>query len=446
MSLYSFQQDAITKLQKESSRLVGDEQGLGKTVTAIELDRKDRQVAAQNIRKTLIVAPLSVLDVWERHLKEWGCNIPIYRINPKSRTKFVKALHNKDSAYYVMHWDALRLIPELRKATWFHVIADECHRAKNRKAQQTRALKRIKAQYKTGLSGTPAHDKPDDLWSILNWLHPSTYTSYWRFFHRYTTSENWTGYYVVTGVQNQDRLQKEMEPWFIRRLKQDVYSELPDKYYTNINVDLYPQQRKAYDHMKKDMIAWIGEREDEPLTAAVVVAQLIRLQQFAVAYGTIDEDNKLHMSSPSSKIDTAVELITEHPGKFVVYSQSKQAVQLLHRALEYRGKEAVTFTGDVTYQERDQRIKEFQFGSAEVFIATIGAGSEGITLTAADKVIFLDRSWNPSTNKQAEDRLHRIGQKNAVQVFDLIANNTIDLGRHQKLIQKWTWLRELIGS
>jgi SNF2 family DNA or RNA helicase len=365
----------------------------------------------------------------------------------------VKALKDPNVHYYIVHWNVLRLMPELRQVQWFHVIADEVHRAKNRKAQVTKSLKLIRAARKTALSGTPADDKPEDLWSIINWLWPKYYTSYWKFIRRHClyedakTHEGGQTYRKFLGVANVDELHREMAPWYIRRLKEDVLEDLPDKYYSDRWVTLDPKQRSAYEKMKKDMIAWVEGHsgEEVPLVAPVVIAQLTRLQQFAVAYMQPGENDKFMMSEPSAKLDSLMDLIEDNDDQqLVVFSQFKSILTLFARRLDKRKISYGLYTGDT--KNRHLIVDDFQKGNRQIFAGTIAAGGEGITLTAASTMIFLDRSWKPTMNRQAEDREHRIGQTNGVHIIDLMARDTVDLGRRQRLEQKWDFIKAILGD
>jgi SNF2 family DNA or RNA helicase len=464
---YPFQQEAINKLTqpKITSRLIGDEMGLGKTVTAIGIDLKNRvDLAKQDEktlgriknRKTLIIAPLAVTESWVRHLEKLAPSGRVVLCNPKNRDDFVKAL-KEPYHYYVCHWEGMRLMAkELGRVHWFHIIADEVHRAKNRKAQTTRALKSLSSDYKTGCSGTPADDMPLDLWSILNWLWPKYYSSYWRFVKHYAVFDetaNWGNgqtYRKFVGVQNAQSLHEEMKPWFVRRLKDEVLTDLPDKVYTDIWVELDPKQRKAYKEMEADMITWVESNQDKPIPvmASVVIAQLTRLQQFALGYMQWNESkNVWTISDPSAKIDALMEVLEDHPNKqFVVFSQFKGVLNLLGQRLTRAKIPHGLYTGDVKKADRDKLVDDFQAGKVRVFMGTIAAGGEGITLTAASTVVFLDRSWKPSKNRQAEDRCHRIGQKDTVNIIDIMAKDTVDLGRRQRINMKWSWIKEILGD
>jgi SNF2 family DNA or RNA helicase len=444
--------------------------GLGKTLEGLLIDdelrrRSDEASDGYNHpaykRPTLIVAPPGTHeDAWVDHiLRLHGWDYPsslIEVIDRKNRAKLSRRLQQRPlPAFVIVHYEALRLMPELAEIAWFHVICDEVHRVKNRAAQQTQALKKIPTFYKTGLSGTPGDDKPQDIWSVLNWLYPKEFRSYWKFVNRYCISESdinrGTGktFRRFTDVNKQTigELHDIWEPWYIRRRKDDVGIDLPPKYYTEIHVDLLLGQRKAYDQMRKDMIAWIGEHEDEPLVAGQVVTQLVRLQQFALATVSFREDGRIKLIDPSSKLDRLEELIDGNPNEsIVVFSQSRSMVDLCVRRLRARGITVVPYTGTVSAAYRTMALKQFQAGNVQVFAGTIAAGGEGITLHKSSTVAFLDRSWNPTKNVQAEDRLHRIGQEHPVQVIDFVARDTVDRGRLQRIASKWENIRWLLGD
>ena len=448
--LFDFQQEDVEKLSGRPCRLIGSEMGTGKTYEGVALD----DVAGSS--KTLVIAPLSVLSVWDEHFKTLSSREGVV-IDPKDRERSWELFKKSESGLFMVHWDVLRLMPELRATYWDHVIADEVHRAQNRKAQQTQSLKKIKASFKTGLSGTPFTNRPDQFWSVLNWLYPDEFSSYWRFYKQHVDFEIQypQGYHKIAGPKNEAKLLAQISPFYTRHLKKEkccahhpngVQPQLPAKYYTEHWVDLHPKQRRAYSDMERDMLAWVGENEDTPLVASVVVAKLVRLAQFAVAYMEYYDD-RWHLGEPSAKLDLVMDLILDNPEKqFVVFSQFKSAIKLLELRLRKKNVSYVILTGDTSQADRGHFVQRFQNGRAQVFAGTIQAGGVGITLHAASTAIFLDRTWSPAVNAQAEDRLHRIGQKDAVQIIDVMAKNTVDLGRQQQLVQKWEWIRRMLGD
>lgn len=474
--LYEFQQVCIDKLGKPQlpSRLIGDDMGLGKTVEALAIDLRLRLSTGKGYGQghtTLIIAPLSVHTAWRRHIKTVCTGAKVYVIDRKNRTPFIQIARRHKADYMICHYEALRFIPELREVNFFHIIADEVHSIKSRKAQQTRAVKSLTTEFKTGLSGTPADNNPQDLWSIINWLYPKHFSSYWSFVKTYCEQELDRGksgstFRRVVGVKKEQlpALLAKMEPWYMRRLKEEVLPDLPKKTYAIREVELLPTQRKAYHQMKKEMIAWIGEHEDEPLVAPVVIAQLMRLQQFALASPVYTSEyvtdphrgghkdqrglrKKVVLEEPSAKLNELCALIEENGQvPFVVFTQFASMVDLIARRLSKMGLRVGKYTGAIPTKERDWAVDAFQGGDLDIFAATIAAGGQSITLTRASNAVFLDRHWNPSKNVQGEDRLLRIGQQSNVTVTDIIAKNTVDLGRNQKIATKWSTLKLLFGD
>ena len=394
---------------------------------------------------------MTILETtWARKFAELAPTLRVITIDPKARVTFLEALRKQTHDVYIMHWDALRIIQEdLKKVVWFQVIADEAHRAKNRKAQQTRALKSLRAGWKIAMTGTPVMNKPQDLWSILNWLYPQQWRGYWKFYEAFVDHEIIYphGYHKIKGPKNEKILRETIDPYFTRRTKEEVLPDLPEKYYTILEVDLYPKQRKAYDQMKKEMIAWLDTQDGEkPLAAPAVIAQLIRLQQFALAYADVTDDGVI-LTDPSAKVDALMQILEDNPDEpIVIFSQFRKAIGLVEERLRRADIGYVRITGDDSNVARGAAVDDFQAGKANVFLGTIGAGSEGITLTRSSTVVFLDRDWTPARNAQAEDRLHRIGQVNAVQVIDLVAARTVDQMRMQKLEMKKEWIRRMIDG
>jgi SNF2 family DNA or RNA helicase len=501
--LKPFQVEGVEYLKDQRSRLVGDDPGLGKTYTGIALDLAAREKLPTLSRKakTLIICPMSVIGSWDEHcmkLTDLDVTIIDDRGQPAAqRARFLKkVLDPERGGYFICHWEALRaLVPKMRHIKWVHVIADECHRGKNRKAQQTQALWKIKTMYKTAMSGTPADNKPQDLWGILHWLWPKYYHAYWPFVKTYVEYErdDDAGYYKLGGPNKETlpRLHQEMRPWYIRRRKKDVLPDLPDKYYTRMWVSLSPKQRAAYDSMKKTMVTWIedhreGLEKGDPMVTNAAVVQLIRLQQFSDGYmipeidpvtgkqkikirwpkGYPTEEKAKYladpdrhefdvpqweMTDPSTKLDLLCDMIYDRGEQIVVFSQFKSVINHLAYRLDNppRGKEKISYgllTGAVKQSDRTKNVQAFQSGEIRVFAGTVAAGGVGITLTAASTVVFIDRSWSPSINLQAEDRLHRIGQEEAVEVIDIMGKNTVDLGKHQQLQKKAGWLAMMLGD
>ena len=484
MEFYPFQTEDIEKLVRQTGALIGSEMGTGKTHEAIELEQQWYNPKAH--KPSLVIAPLNTHDSWQEKYGWQAPDVDLIRINRKNRERFLEDIRRKRGDVFLMHWDALRYMPELQGMVFQTIVGDEVHRISNRKSQQTQLTFKLKGLHKLGMSGTASGDKPDGLWGPLHWLYPKYYRSYWKFRRAYTveekqyTAEGEESYTKITGTQNIDHLMNEIRPWYVRHLKREECCEhhpegvmpwLPEKTYDQIWVDLNPTQRKFYEQMRKEMVAWVNENEDSPLTASIVVAQLQRLGQMALATPNIVgkkwvwrnkvnpatgetervrvEVDDVRLVEPSSKLDATVELFKDQSNKqFLVGTSSRHFANLAKERYERSGISTFVLSSETSQKQRDGMVKRFANGDTQLFLSVIEAGAEGIDglQHATDTVVMLDRSWRTIKNDQFIDRLHRDGQKNAVTVIDIMARNTVDLGRNQKLETKWKWIKEVLGD
>jgi len=417
--------------------------GLGKTV--MSLAEVQRRMETHDLMKVLVVTTKTAFSVWMDHAALMLPDLPAFALDSKSKSWTPPS---SQQYFVVTNWDALRSLDILSIIGWTYVIADEAHYAKNRKAQRTKRLKYLHTVYKRALTGTPIINRPDELWSILNWLYPSHFRSYWKFYNRYVEFERnpYHGYDNIIGPKNVEELRQQIKAFTIRRLKRNVLTELPDKYYETITVELSPQQRRVYEEMRKRSLAWVGENEDQAVPAKLAVSKLIRLRQFCTAYAEISEEDKVILSEPSSKLDAVMDIIEGTDQPVVVFTQFRGVVKLLEARLMAAHISYVVVHGGIKDNDRAAAIATFAESKARVFLCTVQTGGVGITLTASNLAIFVDRSWSPATNLQAEDRLHRFGQRSAVQVVLIQANNTVDQVVEDKLTWKWNMIRKILGG
>jgi SNF2 family DNA or RNA helicase len=483
-TLRPYQKEFLTLADKYKHVGTFDEMGVGKTVQCIAMDAVRRQqfrdrFPTRNVPPTLVVAPLTgVIDQWVEEFNKWQPQLRVRRINPKKR----ELLFKEEADVYVIHPEGLRLmVADLVSRLWLHFIFDEVHRIKNRKTKTAKAAVSVgkKAMFRTGATGTPIENMPAEMWHLLHWLYPDKKTreeaglakwtqallnSYWRFYEQFV--DYWVdpdyGYHKIIGTKNEEELRKRFGPFYVRRFKTDVQKDLPPAIRQEYHVDLYPLQRKAYDSMKKELLAWVGQNEDQPVVAPVVIAQLIRLQQFTLGYGEIKSivkvnvdggvrkertETKFTLSEPSVKLDALMDILDDlGDQQCVVFSTSKQAVNMAADRLEKAGYAVSLVTGDVTDSARTAAINKFKSKEHQIFLATIRAGGVGLNLQMCNTVVFLDRDWSPAKNQQAIDRVHRGGQKNTVHIIDIVARDTVDQKKDRKLQQKWQWIKDTIGA
>lgn len=490
-------------------RLLADDPGLGKTFMAGEMDRllrvSDQGVKAGEWKPTLVVVPKNLRYTWGEWYARYRPHtrtIVIDTRSPKHREVFANAVKSRSHDVYICHYEGLKLLLGILKdVEWLHFILDEAHRISNRKTQTSKAVRVVKAAWRTALTGTAASKSPDQLWAILNFLEPKVWTSYWAYRKRYVEErvDPIHGYRKAVGpnISMLPELQHRLKPMMVRRRKADVLPELPPKQYKNIWVDLSPKQRKIYDEMRTKMLTWVGEHEDEPLVATVAIAQLIRLQQIALAtpafvertrmvaqywvelddFGNEAPDEEgnpiylrdrqgrriseglpkleeqvveIHLEEPSSKLDAVMEVVTDlvqQGQQVVIFSQFTRMIDLLCTRLESAGIAYGKYTGQTRDTTRTRIEQEFAERKISVFAGQFQAGGVGLNLQTASTVCFLDRAWTARDNLQAEDRIHRMGQlAETITVIDFLGRDTVDRGRFQQMLDGWHGVQLLLGD
>ena len=423
-------------MRENKKVILADEMGLGKTAQAIKASETP----------TLVIASKGLKYWWLQEIERW------YGSNSAWVPQTNEEVINTGGIplgipFTIVHWEVLRLWPNLKKIKWATIIADEAHKAKNRKAQRTKALWTIcrNAERVLLLTGTPIVNQPADIWSLLKCLYPKEYTSYWRFFNEYVlASQNPWGGFDIIGVKNRDALLEEISDKVLRRTKKTVLPDLPPKVYTTIPIQLYPEQVKAYNEMRDYMLATIDD--DTSVLAPTVLAQITRLRQITVGFGAFKEPKEWPNAS-AAKLDVLTDYLEDRDSKTVVVTQFVWAAHEAARRLNSHKINSEVLTGATPAEERVELIERFQKqDDPKVLCATIQTGGEGWTLTAADMIVFLDRPWSPQVVSQAEDRLHRIGQENSVQVVTLLAEGTIEERVEEALAHKQDVFNSVFGK
>lgn len=467
--LYKFQEAGVQFLTERRAAILADDMGLGKTVQAIVTSER---VVKRGRR--IVVCPSTLVENWIDEIETWTGedDASIYFIlggsTKKKRLEAIEEVRADDNCWFVISWDVCRMhglnpvyfVKGKRKTRatstelWgiqFDIgIADEAHRMKNRKAQQTEAIKKLSIDRRYALTGTPIMNRPDELWSILNWLEPGRFTSYWNFFDDFVDYED--GYFgkVINGAKNVEMLGRLLRTRMIRRTKPEVFKELPDKVYKNLYVPLSKPQQKAYDELTEYFITQL--EDGEIVNATQVISQVLRLKQVCVSLGLLSDG-----VTDSNKIEALVDILHDTEEKVVVFSQFAKAVGLMHKRLIREKIPHVVLTGQHSLiveadgsrrkTTRGELVKVFQTDEKyRVYIGTTQAGGVGLTLTAAQTVVFMDKMWTPSDQRQAEDRLHRIGQKGSVYVISLLTRGTVEEHIEKRLSSKQGMIQEVMEA
>lgn len=450
---FAHQIDGVRFGLNKKKFLLCDDQGLGKTKQIIDfvgcLEKTD------TINKVLIVCGVNSLKYnWQSEIsihsdeKGWVLGTRFRKTTGKAYEGSTKDkladLNNLPNCRYIItnietlragaekiskskyHFPIAEKLQELCKNGTISVIAfDECHRSKEPTSLQSRAMINVQAKYMVAMSGTPLMNNPLDLYFPMKWLGYENH-SFYQFKQHYCTLGGWGGSQVV-GYKNLEEIRTMMDNIMLRRLKTEVL-DLPEKIRKIEYVDMTPKQSQIYKEVYNGVMSELQKIKfsNNPLS------MMIRLRQATGWTGIIS-----NTIQESAKMDRMVELVQEIVAsgqKAIIFSNWESMTEVAKEKL--KAYNPAYITGATKADERMKEVERFQNDDkCKVIIGTIGAMGTGLTLTAAQNVIFLDSPWNMALKAQAEDRAHRIGTKGTVSVITLCCRDTID-ERIEELVEK----------
>lgn len=450
---FNHQIDGVRFGLNKKKFLLCDDQGLGKTKQIIDfvgcLEKTD------TINKVLIVCGVNSLKYnWQSEIeihsneKGWVLGTRYRKRTGKtyegSTTDKLADLNNLPDCRYIItnietlragaekiskskyHFPVADKLQELCKKGIISVIAfDECHKSKEPTSLQSRAMINVTAKYMVAMSGTPLMNNPLDLYFPLHWLGYEPH-SFYQFKTHYCTLGGWGGSQVV-GYKNLEEIRALMDEVMLRRLKTEVL-DLPEKIRKYEYVDMTPKQAQIY----KEVYAGIMSELNQIKFSNNPLAMMIRLRQVTGWTGILS--SKVQESAKMARMVELVEEITSSGQKAIIFSNWESITTVAKEQL--KSYNPAYITGATKADERMKEVERFQNDDkCKVIIGTIGAMGTGLTLTAAQNVIFLDSPWNMALKAQAEDRAHRIGTKGTVNIITLVCKDTID-ERIEELVEK----------
>ena len=418
-----FQLDGVRTLIGSEKLLLADDMGLGKTIQVIAALRI--LIVQRAIETVLVVAPAAVLDQWRQELLKWA---------PELRVMVIRGTHSDrawqwitDVHVAIVSYDTLRadftdnLQSPVRKKTWGVLVADEAQRIKNRNSTSA-AAKGLRRLRSWALTGTPLENSEEELASIVEFVD-----------HRDLVSKD----HYSPGLKLRER-HRELQ---MRRKKAEVLTELPPKLTTKLAIELLTNQRRSYDRAEREGIVYLRQLGAD-VRVQHVLELIQRLKQICNAEPETGESSKFE------DIRRRVEPLSVQGYKAIVFSQyvsngfGVDAMAGILRAFD-----PLTFTGDLTPEERGEVIRRFRNDNRhKVLIVSLRSGGVGLNLQEASYVFHVDRWWNPAVERQAEDRSHRYGQSMPVHVFKYSCIDTIEERIDRILESKQELFDELVDD
>lgn len=397
--------------------ILADDMGLGKTLQVIALLE-----SLQTNFPSLVVCPSSLIYNWEDEVHKFTQNLKVICVTGNQNVRKEIIENYREHQLLVTSYDYMKRDIELYEKIMFeYIILDEAQYIKNQKTKNAISVKKINAKHRLALTGTPIENSLAELWSLFDFLMPQYLYNYHYFSRYYETS-------IVKNndVKKAEELKKFVTPFILRRNKKDVLKELPDKIESTQLIEFNEEENNLYLANLAKVNSQLGDiLEMEQVDNILILSMLTRLRQLCceprLVYDNID--------SSSSKLSACIELIStlkQNNQKTLLFSSFTTMLDLIAKELAFANIDYYILTGNTSKEERRELVQRFQSDQTTVFLISLKAGGTGLNLTAAQAVIHYDPWWNVSAQNQATDRAYRIGQKNKVQVFQLVMKDSIE--------------------
>ncbi len=420
--------------------ILADDMGLGKTVQAIAYILSERQENGSDLPPALIVAPASLIYNWESEINRFAPTLKTVVVagTKPERRKLLSEINRADVA--ITSYPLLRRDSADYAALHFSsCFLDEAQYIKNPKSQTARCVRRLRSGNRFALTGTPIENSLTELWSLFQFIMPGYLQTEKKFTEKYGAR---AAAEPESSRQATAELAAKVRPFILRRLKEEVLSELPPKLEHRLLSELTREQKMLYltylERLREQARSQI-QNEGFNKSRIQILAGLTRLRQIC-CHPALFVDN---YRGKSAKLLQLQELLHDAVGsghRILLFSQFTGMLQLIKTMLEREGYRYLYLDGAVKTGDRLEMVESFNRGGAEIFLISLKAGGTGLNLTGADVVVQYDLWWNPAVEEQAAGRAHRIGQKKIVQVIRLLTKNTIE----EKIFELQQKKKELI--
>ena len=405
---------------------LADDMGLGKTLQALAI-----LLSRANEGPSLVIAPTSVCFNWQQEALKFAptLNIKVFAdsTNTIAREVLLSELGPFDCV--IISYGLLQRESEiLKKVQWHSIVADEAQALKNPLAKRTKAAYALKSDFKMITTGTPIENNLTELWSLFRFINPGLLGNIKRFAQRFSLPIENAQEDPLAARKASQALKTLIQPFILRRMKNQVLTELPSRTEINIRVEMSSQERDFYEALRLNAIDNInqsGQQANASEQRIRMLAELVKLRQACCNPKLVMAETTI----PSAKLaalDALLEELKLNNHKALIFSQFVGHLQLIKQHLEDKGFEYQYLDGSTPQKQRQASVNAFQRGQGDIFLISLKAGGSGLNLTAADYVIHMDPWWNPAVEEQASDRAHRIGQLRPVTIYRLITQNTIE--------------------
>lgn len=393
--------------------LLADDMGLGKTVQTIAF-----LLSKASEGPALVVAPASVAPNWLTEFQKFAPSLHVEMLNFAANRSTCIADAKAGDVIVTTYGLLLSVKDFITKKDWTTAVLDEAHVIKNRGAKTSGVAMQLKTKYRIMLTGTPVQNHLGELWNLFQFVNPGLLGSYEDFNRRFITPIE-----IGKDKARQKDLDRLVHPFMLRRTKEKVLAELPEK--TDIyNIVQLTEEEMAVYEVIRERAEELLMNETEKVSLNTL-AELTRLRQASCSAELIEKNWKGKTSKIEALIE-ALEPIVESGDAALVFSQFTSFLAIVKRELKNAGIPYIYIDGTVSVKERQKLVEQFQNGECPVFIISLKAGGLGLNLTRANYVFHLDPWWNPAIEQQATDRAHRIGQHHPVTVYHFLAANTIE--------------------
>lgn len=413
---------------------LADDMGLGKTVQLLATIQDRANQPGRTRLPSLIVVPKSLLFNWKQEAEKFTPSLKVLEYTGLDRAELREDFTHYDiilTTYGTLRRDVI----QLREQPFDYVALDEAQTIKNAASQVAKASRLLKANYRLALSGTPIENHLGDLWSIFEFLNPGM-------LGRSSLFKIYAGNSQEQG--SREMLGRGLKPFILRRTKQQVANDLPEKIEQTIFCQMGKEQQRLYDEMREHYrTSILGMVRDQGLAKSQmhVLEALLRLRQVACHPGLLDKEKSKESSAKLEVLTTQLDEIIDEGHKALVFSQFTSLLDIVKQHLDER--KVVYEYLDGQTRDRKKRVDRFQEDKdCPVFLISLKAGGLGLNLTAAEYVFLLDPWWNPAVEAQAIDRAHRVGQTNRVFAYRLICKDTVE----EKIAELQKQKRELADA